>query len=144
MGSILYLFIVMRFLLLFSSFYLMVTNSSSSMQQPLCHDSESSALLQFKQSFLTDEHASYDPSAYSKVSMWKSHGEGSNCCSWDGLSVTGRLVMLSAFSLPVVISMVPSTPAAASSVLFIFKGLTSLTIISITLRSHMELVSFRG
>ena len=144
MGSILYLFIVMRFLLLFSSFYLMVTNSSSSMQQPLYHDSESSALLQFKQSFLTDEHASYDPSAYSKVSMWKSHGEGSNCCSWDGLSVTGRLVMLSAFSLPVVISMVPSTPAAASSVLFIFKGLTSLTIISITLRSHMELVSFRG
>ena len=144
MGSILYLFIVMRFLLLFSSFYLMVTNSSSSMQQPLCHDSESSALLQFKQSFLTDEHASYDPSAYSKVSMWKSHGEGSNCCSWDGLSVTGRLVMLSAFSLPVVISMVPSTPAAASSVLFIFKGLTSLTIISITLRSHVELVSFRG
>ncbi|WJZ99706.1 hypothetical protein VitviT2T_018126 [Vitis vinifera] len=112
--------------------------------QPLCHDSESSALLQFKQSFLTDEHASYDPSAYSKVSMWKSHGEGSNCCSWDGLSVTGRLVMLSAFSLPVVISMVPSTPAAASSVLFIFKGLTSLTIISITLRSHVELVSFRG
>ncbi|RVW37516.1 hypothetical protein CK203_073963 [Vitis vinifera] len=85
----------------------MVTNSSSSMQQPLCHDSESSALLQFKQSFLTDEHASYDPSAYSKVSMWKSHGEGSNCCSWDGLSVTGRLVMLSAFSLPVVISMIP-------------------------------------
>ena len=77
----------MRFLLLLSSFYLMVTNSFSSMQQPLCHDSESSALLQFKQSFLIDEHASDDPSAYPKFAMWKSHGEGegSDCCSWDGV-----------------------------------------------------------
>ncbi|KAJ9686882.1 hypothetical protein PVL29_015651 [Vitis rotundifolia] len=75
----------------------MVTNSSSSMQQPLCHASESSALLQFKQSFLTDEHASDDPSAYSKVSMWKSHGEGSNCCSWDGVECnreTGHVIGL--------------------------------------------------
>ncbi|RVW37573.1 Receptor like protein 42 [Vitis vinifera] len=69
----------------------MVTNSSSAMHQPLCHDSEGSALLQFKQSFLIDEHASGDPSAYPKVAMWKSHGEGegeregSDCCSWDGV-----------------------------------------------------------
>ena len=76
MGSTLCLFMFMRFLLLLSSFYLMVVNSSSSMQQPLCHDSESSALLQFKQSFLIDEDVSYDPFAYPKVAMWKSHGEG--------------------------------------------------------------------
>ncbi|CBI38642.3 unnamed protein product, partial [Vitis vinifera] len=39
------------------------------MQQPLCHDSERSALLQFKQSFLIDGHASGDPSAYPKVAI---------------------------------------------------------------------------
>ncbi|KAJ9686888.1 hypothetical protein PVL29_015657 [Vitis rotundifolia] len=77
----------------------MVANSSSSMQQPLCHDSESSALLQFKQSFSIDEHASDDPSAYPKVAMWKSHreGEGSDCCSWDGVECdreTGHVIGL--------------------------------------------------
>ncbi|KAJ9686887.1 hypothetical protein PVL29_015656 [Vitis rotundifolia] len=75
----------------------MVANSSSSVQQPLCHDSESSALLQFKQSFLIDEHASSDPSAYPKVAMWKSHGEGSDCCSWDGVECdreTGHVIDL--------------------------------------------------
>ena len=57
------------------SFVLMVANSNSSsssfMQQPLCHDSESSALIQFKLSFFIDEHASIDPSAYPKVVTWK-------------------------------------------------------------------------
>ncbi|RVW67857.1 Receptor-like protein 12 [Vitis vinifera] len=38
----------------FSSFYPTVAYPSSFMQQPLCQDSESSALLQFKQSFLID------------------------------------------------------------------------------------------
>ena len=81
----------MCFLLLLSSFYLIManSNSSSSMQQPLCHDSEISALLQFKQSFLINEYASGDPAAYPKVSTWKSHREGeeegSDCCSWDGV-----------------------------------------------------------
>ncbi|XP_034700975.1 receptor-like protein 43 [Vitis riparia] len=71
------------------------------MHQPLCHDSEGSALLQFKQSFLIDEHASGDPSAYPKVAMWKSHGEGerqgSDCCSWDGVECdrkTGHVIGL--------------------------------------------------
>ncbi|RVW71487.1 Receptor-like protein 12 [Vitis vinifera] len=77
----------------------MVANSSSFMQQPLCHDNESSALLQFKQSFLIDGHASGDPSAYPKVAMWKSHGEGegSDCCSWDGVECdreTGHVIGL--------------------------------------------------
>ena len=99
MGSALYLFMFMRFLLLPSSFYLMVTNASSAMQHPLCHASESSALLQFKQSFLIDEDASDDPSAYPKVSTWKSHGEGeeSDCCSWDGVECdkeTGHVIGL--------------------------------------------------
>ena len=104
MGSTLFLFVFMRLLLLLSSFVLMVANSnsssSSSMQHPLCHDSESSALIQFKQSFLIDEHASSDPSAYLKVAMWKSQeeeGEGSDCCSWDGVECdkeTGNVISL--------------------------------------------------
>eukprot|EP00261_Vitis_vinifera_P024940 XP_010657455.1 PREDICTED: receptor-like protein 12 isoform X2 [Vitis vinifera] len=97
MGSILYLFILMRFLALLSSFHLIVTNSSSSVQQPLCHDNESSALLQFKQSFLIDEYASEDSYAYPKVATWKSHGEGSDCCSWDGVECdreTGHVIGL--------------------------------------------------
>ncbi|KAL6330140.1 hypothetical protein AAG906_040060 [Vitis piasezkii] len=97
MGSILYLFVLMRFLALLSSFHLIVTNSSSSVQQPLCHDNESSALLQFKQSFLIDEYASEDSYAYPKVATWKSHGEGSDCCSWDGVECdreTGHVIGL--------------------------------------------------
>ena len=94
----------MRFLLLLSSFYLMVANSSSSssssMQKTLCLDSESSALLQFKQSFLIDEYASDDPSAYPKVATWKAYkegGEGSDCCLWDGVECdweTGHVIGL--------------------------------------------------
>ncbi|KAJ9686886.1 hypothetical protein PVL29_015655 [Vitis rotundifolia] len=81
----------------------MVANSSSSVEQPLCHDSESSTLLQFKQSFLIDEDASDDPSAYPKVTIWKSQGEGegegeeSDCCSWDGVECdrkTGHVIDL--------------------------------------------------
>ncbi|XP_034710504.1 receptor like protein 27-like [Vitis riparia] len=77
----------------------MVADSSSFMQHPLCHDSESSALIQFKQSFLIDGHASGDPSAYPKLAMWKSHGEGegSDCCSWDGVECdreTGHVIGL--------------------------------------------------
>ena len=78
------------------------SSSSSSMQHPLCLDSESFALLQFKQSFFINEYASSDPSAYPKVATWKSHGEGegeegSDCCSWDGVECdreTGRVIGL--------------------------------------------------
>ena len=108
MGSAfcLLMFMFMRFLLLLSltPFNLRVAKSSStsfsSMQHSLCHGSEKSALLQFKQSFLIDEHASTDPSAYPKVAMWKSHeeeGEGSDCCLWDGVECdkeTGHVIGL--------------------------------------------------
>ncbi|KAJ6750421.1 hypothetical protein OIU85_001000 [Salix viminalis] len=52
---------------------------------PLCHDEESHALLQFKQSLAIDESASSDPSAYPKVASWKVDGESRDCCSWDGV-----------------------------------------------------------
>ena len=94
MGSTLCLFVFMLM-----SFCLMVAQYSSSAQQSLCHDSENSALLQFKQSFLFDEVACDDPFAYLKVSTWISHGEGegSDCCSWDGVEcdrVTGHVIGL--------------------------------------------------
>ena len=88
MGSstLYYLFMFMRFLVLLSGFHLMVTDSSPSVvQQPLCHGSDSSALLEFKQSFLIEKFASGDPSAYPKVEMWQPEREGSDCCSWDGV-----------------------------------------------------------
>ncbi|RVW37544.1 Receptor like protein 42 [Vitis vinifera] len=50
-----------------------------------------------KQSFLIDEYASEDSYAYPKVATWKSHGEGSDCCSWDGVECdreTGHVIGL--------------------------------------------------
>ncbi|PON89759.1 Leucine-rich repeat domain containing protein [Trema orientale] len=57
----------------------------TSIQPCSCHDDEKSALLQFKQSFVIDKAASTSQGAYPKVSSWKSEGEGSNCCLWDGV-----------------------------------------------------------
>ncbi|KAL7250015.1 hypothetical protein ACSBR1_012082 [Camellia fascicularis] len=71
----------------------MLTNSSSSVQ-PLCHEDESSSLLQFKHSFFINKSAS----AYSKVGSWKKlEGKSSDCCSWDGVECdhdTGHVVGL--------------------------------------------------
>ncbi|KAJ6303410.1 hypothetical protein OIU77_017313 [Salix suchowensis] len=71
-------------LLLLLFFYLRACHSSPSMHR-LCHDEESHALLQFKQSLVIDESASSDPSAYPKVASWKVGGESRDCCSWDGV-----------------------------------------------------------
>ncbi|THF95585.1 hypothetical protein TEA_023532 [Camellia sinensis var. sinensis] len=63
----------------------MLTNSSSS-AQPLCHEDESSSLLQFKHSLLINKFASGDRSARSKVESWKKfEGKSGDCCSWDGV-----------------------------------------------------------
>ncbi|KAA8524854.1 hypothetical protein F0562_011277 [Nyssa sinensis] len=67
------------------------------MFEPLCHDDEISALLQFKQSFSINRRASDDPSAYPKVVSWKLQGEGNDCCSWDGVECdegTGHVIGL--------------------------------------------------
>ncbi|GMP53632.1 hypothetical protein CsSME_00019039 [Camellia sinensis var. sinensis] len=75
----------------------MLTNSSS-FAQPLCHEDESSSLLQFKHSFIMNKYASSDPSAYSKVESWKKlEGKSSDCCSWDGIECdhdTGHVIGL--------------------------------------------------
>ena len=83
------LFMLMSFLFLLSLFSLI------SSRQPLCHDVESFALLQFKESFIFNRSASYAPSAFSKVSsrMIRSN----DCCTWDGVECdenTGHVVSL--------------------------------------------------
>ena len=85
----------MRLLFFLSTFHF--PNSCSSFStQPLCNDSERSALLQFKQSFVTKMSVSSDPFAYPKVSSWNS-GKTNDCCSWDGVlcdRVNGHVIGL--------------------------------------------------
>ena len=57
---------------------------SSPSKQSLCHDDESSALLQFKESFIINYSASSDPVAYPRIRSWRLEGENSDCCSWVG------------------------------------------------------------
>ena len=83
-------------LILILCFHLMMTNFTSSTQL-LCDDNESSALLEFKQNFVVSQHASDDPFAYPKATTWKSEGEGSDCCSWEGVECdkdTGHVIGL--------------------------------------------------
>ncbi|XP_021834519.1 receptor-like protein 12 [Prunus avium] len=79
-------------------FHLVVANFVDSLQQPSCHAEESSALLQFKESFIIDKSASGSKGAYPKVSSWKpARGGNSSCCSWDGVKcdeMTGHVIGL--------------------------------------------------
>jgi Asp-tRNA(Asn)/Glu-tRNA(Gln) amidotransferase C subunit len=102
MDTYFYRFIFMRFLFLLSilMFLVLLTAASlSSLQQPLCHDDERSALLQFKDSFILDKSASGDPFGYPKdVASWSLEGGTStDCCSWDGVDCnedTGHVIGL--------------------------------------------------
>uniref|UniRef100_A0A2N9EIC9 Leucine-rich repeat-containing N-terminal plant-type domain-containing protein n=1 Tax=Fagus sylvatica TaxID=28930 RepID=A0A2N9EIC9_FAGSY len=89
---------LMRFLYLLPLFHLILLSHSSPSMQPLCHDDESSALLQFKESFIINKSASSDDHfAYPKVESWTLEGESSDCCSWDGVSCdedTGHVIGL--------------------------------------------------
>ncbi len=65
--------------------------------QPLSHDDESSALLQFKESFIIEGSDSSDPLACPKLSSWTLEGQNSDCCSWDGVicdEYTGHVIEL--------------------------------------------------
>ncbi|KAI5561406.1 hypothetical protein BDE02_16G113600 [Populus trichocarpa] len=83
-ASVRFLTMRMLSLLLLSFFHLRACHSSPSML-PLCHDEESHALLQLKESLVINESASSDPSAYPKVASWKVDGGSGDCCSWDGV-----------------------------------------------------------
>ncbi|KAK8674298.1 hypothetical protein V6N13_112592 [Hibiscus sabdariffa] len=74
-----------------------LTQCVSSVQQP-CLDSERSALLQLKESFILNRSASDYSFAYPKVGSWKLEGQVSgDCCSWDGVECddnTGHVIGL--------------------------------------------------
>ncbi|XP_059663932.1 receptor-like protein 6 [Cornus florida] len=70
--------------------------SSSTSVHQLCHDNESSALMQFKQSLFIRKYASRNPSAYPKVA-WNPESNSTDCCSWDGVTCnahTGHVIGL--------------------------------------------------
>ena len=82
-------------LLLFTIVVANTCSASHAVHQPFCHDDESSALLQFKESFVIANSASRYEGAYPKVLQWKS--ETRNCCSWDGVECdeqTGNVIGL--------------------------------------------------
>ncbi|KAL6289885.1 hypothetical protein ACE6H2_007395 [Prunus campanulata] len=85
-------------LLLFHLVVIAHSLNSLQQQQPPCHDEESSALLQFKQSFFLDASASLYAGAYPKLLSWKpAKGANSSCCSWDGIECdvqTGHVIGL--------------------------------------------------
>ena len=88
-------FLLIRFLYIIPLFHLI--HSSSSMLPRPCHDDESSALLQFKESFIINNSASSNSVAYSRVRSWRLEGEKSDCCSWDGVDCdedTGHVIGL--------------------------------------------------
>ncbi|XP_075660148.1 receptor-like protein 9DC3 [Castanea sativa] len=86
---------LMRLLYILPLFHLI---HSSPSKQPLCHDDESSALLQFKESFIINKSVSwYDPVANHRVKSWTLEGANSDCCSWDGVDCdedTGHVIGL--------------------------------------------------
>ncbi|XVF78400.1 hypothetical protein PTKIN_Ptkin14bG0129100 [Pterospermum kingtungense] len=71
--------------LIYSLLYLFqLTTLSFLSPQPLCHEDERLALLQFKDSFIIDEvNASSDRCIFPKVDQWKF--QGLDCCSWEGV-----------------------------------------------------------
>ena len=86
---------LMRLLYILPLFHLIHSFPS---KQPLCHDDESSVLLQFKKSFIINKSVSlYDPIANHRVETWTLEGENSDCCSGDGVDCdedTGHVIGL--------------------------------------------------
>ncbi|XP_018826646.2 receptor-like protein 33 [Juglans regia] len=87
--------LIVHYLVSLMMFNLILFASSSGVQ-PLCHDDERFALLQFKESFTISQSASTNPSTYLKVSSWKPD-QISDCCKWDGVECnkdTGHVIGL--------------------------------------------------
>jgi len=80
-------------LLFFLLMFLVLLIGALSSLQPLCHEDERSALLQFKDSFIINKSVSLYPFAYPKVASWIN----SDCCSWYGVECskdTGHVIEL--------------------------------------------------
>nr|XP_023919115.1 receptor-like protein Cf-9 [Quercus suber] len=85
MASFSFNLISIRWLLLLPLLHAVAIDALAS-RQLLCHDDESSALLQFKESFHSNLSACIDSSAYPpKTASWKLEGADKDCCSWDGV-----------------------------------------------------------
>ncbi|KAK6270170.1 hypothetical protein POUND7_007275, partial [Theobroma cacao] len=75
------------------------SSTYSSLATQVCSHEESAALIQFKRSFSLDKDASKECGhngilSYPKTDSWK---EGTDCCSWDGIScdnATGQVIAL--------------------------------------------------
>ncbi|KAK9911581.1 hypothetical protein M0R45_035477 [Rubus argutus] len=85
--------------LLLIFFFKGCNTTNTSLEPCYCHDEESSALLQFMQSFTINASASGLVGAYPKVSSWKPAQGGNNtcCCAWDGVECdeeTGHVIGL--------------------------------------------------
>ncbi|KAJ7968206.1 putative Leucine-rich receptor-like kinase family protein [Quillaja saponaria] len=65
-----------RFIILLCLYTFLFTSILSS-THPLCHENESSALLQFKQSLEIIEPT--------KIASWKLGGDNTDCCLWEGV-----------------------------------------------------------
>ncbi|EOY13365.1 Receptor like protein 26 [Theobroma cacao] len=87
-------------LLLCLNFQATLSSSTySSLATQVCSHEESAALIQFKRSFSLDKDASKECGhngilSYPKTDSWK---EGTDCCSWDGIScdnATGQVIAL--------------------------------------------------
>ncbi|KAF5459223.1 hypothetical protein F2P56_023195 [Juglans regia] len=78
--------------------FLLLLTASLSSPQPLCHQDESLALMQFMDSFIIDNHT-FLSSCYPKTASWRveaEHGRA-DCCSWDGVECdphTGHVIGL--------------------------------------------------
>ncbi|GKV44938.1 hypothetical protein SLEP1_g52072 [Rubroshorea leprosula] len=100
-------------------------HASSFSTTHLCSHEEALALLQFKTSFsinYTIPYPYYCVESYSKIESWK---EGTDCCSWDGVScdnVTGHVIALN-LSCSFLYGTFPS-----NSTLFFLRNLQSLNL----------------
>ena len=88
--------LLLCFLFFLSCSHLLLSSSFSfSNSTKICPHGQALALLQFKQSFSIDNYSSLGCyGSYPKTEYWK---EGSDCCSWDGVScdlVTGHVIEL--------------------------------------------------
>jgi len=79
---------------MFRTWIVLLVMIHTSLAKPLCHPDESSALMEFKQSFKINRTTFQ--CFYPKVESWSLDGYG-DCCSWDGVEcdeATGHVTSL--------------------------------------------------
>ncbi|XP_060672728.1 receptor-like protein 7 [Ziziphus jujuba] len=107
-------------------------------ESPLCHNDDSIALLEFKNSFIIDKLLL---EILLHIPEFNPGEENRDCCSWDGVACdtyTGCVVALD-LSSSFLHGSINST-----STFFNFKGLTLLIMISTSLKSLLQWVIFQG